>query len=127
MAEYNYDANSVMKKPFPRIKKLGAIFPNGELSPFVWKGRLMRFENNPMNLTGGNKFKSHIIRDVEKDEIISCLGGENAMWASAYVEDDKAYIFIVYRDKRDTVMAYESTDLVNWTETVEQFLKSQFE
>ncbi len=29
---------------FPKIKKLGAVSPNGESTPFVWNNRLTRLE-----------------------------------------------------------------------------------
>ena len=33
-----------MRGEYPKIRKLGAVSPRGEVSPFVFKGRLMRLE-----------------------------------------------------------------------------------
>lgn len=44
MIEINYDATTVMRGNYPKITKLGACSPYGEMTPFVWKGRLMRLE-----------------------------------------------------------------------------------
>ena len=44
MKEVNYDGKTKMLRGFPRIRKLGAINRNGEMTPFVHKGRLMRAE-----------------------------------------------------------------------------------
>ena len=44
MSETYYDSKTKMLGGFPKIKKLGAVSPNGESTPFVWTNRLMRLE-----------------------------------------------------------------------------------
>ncbi len=44
MGETHYDSATKMLGGFPKIKKLGAVSPNGESTPFVWNNRLMRLE-----------------------------------------------------------------------------------
>ncbi len=44
MPEIHYDSATKMLGGFPKIKKLGAVSPNGESMPFVWNNRLMRLE-----------------------------------------------------------------------------------
>lgn len=115
MAEFNYDANTVMKNSFPVIKKLGACSPNGEMTPFVWQGRLMRMELvDPLNGTDNSIPRFAAIRDVETKEILSTFA-EDSYFHSAYVEGDKCYVLGVDTKDRGTIRIYESSDLINWT------------
>ena len=41
MSEIHYNSSTKMHGGFPRIKKPGAVSPNGESTPFVWHNRLM--------------------------------------------------------------------------------------
>jgi hypothetical protein len=44
MKEINYDERTLMYGKYPKIQKLGACSPYGEMTPFVFNGRLMRME-----------------------------------------------------------------------------------
>lgn len=117
MAEINYNEKTIMKKGFPKIKKLGAVSPYGEATPFVWNDKLMRTEM--LYIEGDNKEERPGvgIRDVETGKILSSVG-EDSYFHSAYVEDGKAYIFGVDLENRGTIRVYESTDLVHWSNRV---------
>ncbi len=114
MSEINYNEKSVMKKGFPKVKKLGAVSPYGETTPFVWNGKLMRTEM--LYIEGENRGECHGvgIRDVETGKIISSVG-EDSHFHSAYVEDGTAYILGVDNSERGTIRVYESRDLIHWT------------
>lgn len=74
MAEIYYDSTTKMLGGFPKIKKLGAVSPNGESSPFVWNNRLMRLElDDATNGVDSDYKTSAIIRDRETGEIVSRL------------------------------------------------------
>ncbi len=116
MREVSYDATTKMLKGYPQIKKLGAICPNGECSPFVWNGRLMRLENDdPSHCYSKDADIKALIRDWYTGEVISRFGGE-ATFFSFYQEDGVAYVLGRDRDNFDTILIYESRDLVNWSE-----------
>lgn len=115
MAEYNYDANTIMKNKYPQIKKTGAVSPNGEMTPFVWNGKLMRMElYDPLNGTDATILRYACIRDVESGKVISTLA-EDSYFHSAYVENDTAYVLGVDMKNRGTIRIYESRDLINWS------------
>lgn len=115
MSEINYGPSTIMKNRFPEIKKLGACSPNGEMTPFVWNGRLMRMELfDPLNGTDSTILRYAVIRDVESGKIISTLA-EDSYFHSAYVEDGKAYVLGVDMKERGTIRIYESCDLKEWT------------
>jgi len=115
MAEYNYDSSTLMKNRYPKIKKLGACSPYGEMTPFVWNGRLMRMELvDPKRGTDPTILRYACIRDVESKEIISTLA-EDSYFHSAYVENGAAYVLGVDMKDRGTIRIYESTDLISWT------------
>ncbi len=91
MSETHYDSKTKMLNGFPKIKKLGAVSPNGESAPFVWNNRLMRLE--PDDATNGidsNYKTSAVIRDRETGKIISRFG-EGCYYFSFYQENDTAY------------------------------------
>ena len=126
VTEFRYTAETKMYKGFPRFHKRGAVCPNGEMTPFVHKGRLMRMElHDP---TGGTDFgyeSPALIRDVETGKVISYVG-ENCYYYSAYVEGDTVYVLGTERletkpgewSTTDTIYAYVSSDLVNWEKRV---------
>ena len=116
--EFNYDEKTIMKNPFPQIRKLGACSPNGEMTPFVWDGRLMRMELiDPSKGTQSEVARCCGIRDVQTKEIISTFA-EDSYFHSAYVENNKCYVLGVDSNHRDTIRIYESSDLINWTNDV---------
>jgi len=118
MREINYDASTVMKKGFPKIKKLGAISPNGEMTPFVWQGKLMRLELvDPMNGLRNDIERYAGIRDCETGKIISTFANDS-YFHSAYIEGDTAYVLGVDMSDRGTIRIYESKDLRTWSNRV---------
>jgi len=110
-----YAADTVMKNGYPKIKKLGACSPNGEMTPFVWNGRLYRAELvDPGKGTDSSILRRVGIRDVETGEFISYLA-EDSYFHSAFIDGDVAYVTGVCMARRDTIRIYESRDLINWT------------
>ena len=114
MAEINYDAKTIMKNGYPKIKKLGACSPNGEMTPFVWDNKLMRMELvDPSNGTDNTVRCYAAIREVESGKIISELA-EDIYYPSVYIEGDTAYVLGIDRKDNSTINIYESKDLINW-------------
>lgn len=109
-----------MENEFPKFRKVGAVSPWGEVSPFVFKGRLMRMElldeGRDMDV---NAHIAAIIRDVETGRIVGETG-EECFYHSVFVEGDRVYLTGVKRDLEnkthcgDTILIYETTDLVHW-------------
>ena len=121
--EINYDATTIMKNGFPKVKRLGAVSPNQESTPFVWNGKLMRLEwinpsNNPdprLKVTVGTASGMPAgIRDCESGDFISDCAGD-IDFPSGYLEGDTFYVIGAVTKSRDTIRMYESKDLVNWT------------
>lgn len=120
MIEKNYDASSVMRGRFPHIRKLGAVSPNGECSPFVFHDRLYRLEL--CDQSRGTDIASPtlaLIRDRETGAILSKFGA-GCYYYSFYQENDTAYVIgtrsITPNLSGDTLMLFESTDLIHWSE-----------
>ena len=109
-----------MLSAFPKIRKLGATSPYGEVSPFVFNGRLMRLElidpSRGLNAGGGAICAG--IRDVETGKILSTFG-KDCYYFSAYCENGKVLVTGTERQNGgyagDTIWAFESTDLKNWS------------
>ena len=126
VTQFNYTEETKMMRGFPKFKRNGAVCPNGEMTPFVHKGRLMRMElNDPTGGTDGAHETPALIRDVETGEIISYVG-DNCYYYSAYVEGDTVYVLGTERQcnpdglvrTTDTIFVYVSTDLRNWEKRV---------
>ena len=114
MAEIIYNADTIMKNGYPKIQKLGACSPNGEVTPFVWKGRLMRLElDDPSKGTNKDLARFAIIRDCETGEILSHVA-EDTYFHSGYVEGDTFYVLGVDMKTWDTIRIYSTTDLKHW-------------
>ncbi len=89
MSETYYDSKTKMLGGFPKIKKLGAVSPNGESTPFVWNNRLMRLELDDATNDVDSDYKtSAVIRDIETGEIISRLA-EGCYYYSFYQENGR--------------------------------------
>lgn len=116
MNEIIYNENTLMHGKYPEIKKLGVCGANGEMTPFVWNGRLMRLElidpSFGTNINEANKGAG--IRDVETGEIVSPIFAKDLYFHSAYIENDTVYVLGVDINRRDTIRIYESNDLINW-------------
>ncbi len=128
MKEINYNARTLMYGKYPKIQKLGACSPYGEMTPFVFNGRLMRMELVDISHgteTGNNDIHA-IIRDVETGEVISRFA-YGCYYHATYTEGDTVYVTAVkslcqkpqngetLKLFGDTIMIFESKDLVNWT------------
>lgn len=120
MKEIAYDASTKMAGGFPEIRKLGAVSPNGEASPFVWNGRWMRLElEDPTRGVDPAYPTRAIIRDRETGEVLARLG-EGCYYYSFYMENGTAYVLgtksMPESHDGDTILLYESRDLVHWSE-----------
>ncbi len=129
MKEHNLNGkNAKMYKHYPVLRKKGVVSPYGEMTPFVYKGKLMRLESIASDHCSDTSPESiqeahAIIRDVASGEVISHFG-YGSYFFDAYVENDHVYVFgTLSNSKRgwyggDTVMLFESDDLINWTKRV---------
>ena len=117
--EINYDETTIMTADFPQIRKMGAVSPNCEATPFVFNGRLYRLENMiPESGSDPETPYCAIIRDHDSGEVLSVIGG-NCYFYSLFQEDDTVFVIGTgLIDSRcttgDTLILYESTDLLNW-------------
>lgn len=122
MSEINYDSQSKMIKGFPQIIKKGIVSPNGEMTPFVFKDKLMRLELvDSTKGTDATHISKAVIRDCESGSILSEFG-YGSYYFSAYTENDRVYVLCVDSIapglSGDTVRVFESTDLINWSDRV---------
>ncbi len=116
-----------MNKGYPVLKKKGAVSPYGEMTPFVFHGKLMRLESYApehcsVYTPEDKKSACALIRDVESGQIISRFG-HGSYFFDAYVENDHVYVFGTLSNAPgwfggDTVMLFESDDLIHWSERV---------
>lgn len=119
ITEKNYNANSKMNKPFPKIKKLGVVSPNGETSPFVFKGRSYRLELHDPNRGANFDFRKFysVIRDRLTGEIISEVA-HGCYYNSFYQEGDKVYVIGTRSNEGELCGSgyyiFESEDLMHW-------------
>lgn len=114
MPEINYNAETTRSNRYPKITKLGACSPNGEVTPFVWNGKLMRLElDDPSKGTDKTKTRYAVIRDCESGKIISRVA-EDTYFHSGYVEGDTFYILGVDMETWDTIRIYSTKDLIHW-------------
>ena len=117
--EILYDTSTEMCKGFPKIEKLGAVSPFCQPDVFVWHGRVYRLETtDPTNGLDRSAPIIASIRDRETGEIISRFG-HGCYYYSLYQEEDMVYVIAVKsvppRFGGDTLMLYESTNLVCWS------------
>lgn len=114
MPEINYNAQTTRSNRYPKITKLGACSPNGEVTPFVWNGKLMRLElDDPSKGTDKSKARYAIIRDCETGEVVSRLA-EDSYFHSGYVDGDTFYVLGVDLNRCDTIRIYSTKDLIHW-------------
>ncbi len=119
-AEINYDEKSIMKKGFPAVKKLGAVSPMGESTPFVFGGLLYRLElDDPSHGTDPGVPATAIIRNRETGEILSRFG-EGCYYYSLWQENGTVYVIGTKSERPrlsgHTLILYESRDLCCWKE-----------
>ena len=120
--EINYDAASVMKKGYPEIRKLGAVSPNGESSPFVFGGEAYRLElEDRSHGTDSSAPTVALIRRRETGEVLSRFGA-GCYYYSLYQESGAVYVIgtrsIHPGLSGDTLILFESRDLVSWSSRV---------
>lgn len=116
--EFRFDAGTKMEAGFPQFRRLGAVSPNGESSPFLFGGRMMRLElADPTHGTDPSAPTQAIIRDRETGEIVSAFG-ECCYYYSLYQESGTVYVLgtrsIAPGLSGDTILLFESTDLRQW-------------
>lgn len=117
MPEINYDFHTTRSNRYPKIKKLGIVSDCNEMTPFVWKGRLMRLElDDPSDGMGGTD-RSAIIRDCETGEIISRFA-EDSYFHAGYLEGDTFYVTARDNKNHDTILIYWTKDLIHWESRV---------
>ena len=116
-----------MNKGFPVLHKKGIVSPNGEMTPFVFNGKLYRLESvDKYHCAKPNETRhlSHaIIREVESGKVISKLGVGHYFF-DAFVDNGKVYVLATLNNSKygwfggDTVVIFESADLINWEDRV---------
>ena len=112
-----------MRGEYPKIRKLGAVSPRGEVSPFVFKGRLMRLEllDPSRGLEATNAAICACVIEAATGRRLSTLG-RDCYYFSAFAEEDRVIVLGTERQggrfSGDTIWAFESTDLVNWSRRV---------
>lgn len=125
---HHHHPGAKMNKGYPKITKKGVVSPYGEVTPFVWHGRLYRLELvdvtrgavPPAEAVGHVHF---IIRDAESGAVVSRFGYGH-YYCAAYVEEETVYVTATRIDPAsgwygsDTVILFESRDLVHWSERV---------
>ncbi|MDW7658573.1 MAG: hypothetical protein SCM11_15505 [Bacillota bacterium] len=122
MPEINYDRNTTMKDA-PVIEKLGVVSENGEMTPFVRKGRLMRIESVWKDITDAGKVSCcAIIVDAATGETSKPFGHGN-FYFSGYCEDDIVYAFC---SRRNQISLFWSDDLVSWQNKVILTMPARF-
>lgn len=122
MPEINYDSKTTMKDA-PVIKKLGVVSENGEMTPFVRKGRLMRIESIWKDITDADKVSCcAVIVDAATGETSKPFGHGN-FYFSGYCEDDVVYAFCSCRNQ---IRMFWSDDLVNWQNKVVLTMPDRF-
>ncbi len=119
MIESAYDKDTKMLLGYPKIRKLGAVSPNGESSPFVWNGKLMRLElEDAFNATNPDEPVHALIRERDTGKVLSRFG-LGCYYYSLYIEDGVAYVLGTKSDyprrSGHTILLYESRDLVEWS------------
>ena len=108
------------------FRRLGAVSPNGEMSPFVFGGKLYRMElADPTR--GLNIADPRIcceIREAATGRLVSSFAHGRCYYASAFAEDGRVYVTgteMVPNGRggkkcSGRILCFESTDLVNWNE-----------
>ena len=116
--------------PLSKQGRLGS--PLVEVSPFVFRDRIFRLDNNQKfwDVGGrpGDRFHEDEvrIRDVEKDEIVSVVMTNHA-FATVLVHEDRVYVFAGdYGQEKpwryvNEINMTSSDDLVHWTRPVTIF------
>ena len=116
----NFNKTTRMHGDFPRIHRLGAVSPNGEASPFLWQGRMMRLElSDPSRGLDPGVPITALIRDRETGEVLSRFG-EGCYYYSLYKDPAEDTVRVLGTKRGDvgfcgdTIMLFESRDLIHW-------------
>ncbi len=114
MTEITYNEKTVMKGGFPQITKLGAVSPCGESTPFVFGGKCYRLElEDPTRGTDPAYPACALIRDRETGRVLSRFG-QGCYYYSLYEENGTVYVIGTLRPAGDTLILFESRDLLHW-------------
>ena len=121
--EINFDKYSKMAGA-PYIKKMGAVCPNGESTPFVWDGRYMRLEktDNSKGLDLNDPSIGAIIRDVETGKIVSRFA-QGCYYHSGFLDGGTFYVLATVLNHGsilagDKIKIFYKKELINWDERI---------
>lgn len=121
--EINYNKDTKMK-PAPVLKKLGVVSHHMEMTPFVYKGRLMRVEQewNYSDPESGNKTTCAYICDAAANTL-SAPFAFGTRFTSGYCENDIVYVFTSLDNR---IYMHVSDDLVSWKNSLILTLPEKF-
>ena len=79
-----------MASSFPRFERMGAVTPNGESSPFVFRGKLYRMElADPTRGTDFSDPRIHCeIREAKGGRLVSSFAHAKCYYPAAFVDGD---------------------------------------
>lgn len=110
----------------PKFERMGAVSPNGEMSPFVFRGVLYRMElADPTR--GVNISDPRIrceIREAVSGRLVSTFAPRRCYYPAAFVDGDTVRVTAVELRPDETgryrnggrILVFESKDLQNWSE-----------
>jgi len=117
-----------MASSFPRFERMGAVTPNGESSPFVFRGKLYRLElADPTRGTDFSDPRIHCeIREAKGGRLVSSFAHAKCYYPAAFVDGDTVRVTATKLERTadgkvvtgGRIMVYESKDLVEWKERV---------
>ncbi len=117
-----------MASSSPRFRRMGAVSPSGETSPFVFRGKLYRMELvTPTGGTDMSDVRIHCeIREAEGGRLISSFAHARSYYPAAFVDGDTVRVTATKLERAadgevgpgGCIMVYESKDLVEWKERV---------
>lgn len=117
-----------MASSFPRFRRMGAVSPSGETSPFVFRGKLYRMELvTPTGGTDMSDVRIHCeIREAEGGRLVSSFAHAKSYYPAAFVDGDTVRVTATKLERAadgevgpgGCIMVYESKDLVEWKERV---------
>lgn len=121
--EINYNKDTKMK-PAPVLKKLGVVSRYGEMTPFVYKGRLtlVQQEWNYTDPATGEKTTCAYIADAETNTL-SAPFAFGTRFTSGYCENDTVYVFTSLDNR---IFMHISDNLITWKDSVILTLPEKF-
>ncbi len=103
--EIRFPSVKPLKGP-PIIKKSGIISPSGgEMSVFVWKGKLMHLQTHSPGF---------VVTPYEVNDFSRVYGRKGPYYYQAFCEGDRVYVFAT---EKSHVFRWVSDDLTHWEES----------